>query len=153
MFHMMPKVLGGLSLLQDRVFHVLVISVHSIGRMGANSDVSESSQIPQSCTIQLPVNIDSFSNIHAITQRSRIKKDGSSQRYYLPSSTATDAVEALNIQKKRTGNKLTEGKYVSVERLQKASKELPADGSPVEAQLADKDYQHRWDMSEWSCTT
>ncbi|KAH7391776.1 hypothetical protein BKA66DRAFT_26427 [Pyrenochaeta sp. MPI-SDFR-AT-0127] len=147
MFHMMPKLLGGLSLLQDRVFHVLVITVHSTCPADANAKAFESCKISQSCTIQLPIDFESLSNVQAVMQKSRIKKDGSTRRYSLPTSTATDTAEFLDTQKQRTGNKLTEGIYVSVERLQKALKEVPAeDGVSLEAQYADKDYQHRWDM-------
>ena len=98
MFHVLP------SPLQDRVFHVLVIS----GR-----------QSTQSHTLQIPVDMASLSGVQRIISKSRILKQGSDWRYRSDVNRG-DAVRepaATAMQKQRDGKKLTEGVYVSLERL------------------------------------
>jgi hypothetical protein len=115
MFHEMPKALG-LSLLQNRVFHVLCITAHS---------TPSTSQI-QSITLQLPIDFPSFKNTQSVMSKSHIRPG--SQTYDNPEAYDRNAPER---EKKRNGNKFTEGVYVSVERLVEGE---GATGS------------HRWDM-------
>ena len=98
MFHVLP------SPLQDRVFHVLVIS----GR-----------QSTQSHTLQIPVDMASLSGVQRIISKSRILKQGSDWRYRSDVNRGDAAREpaATAMQKQRDGKKLTEGVYVSLERL------------------------------------
>ena len=139
----MPDVVGGLSFLEDRVFHVLVITVHFTGPAHASSSIFRSRGGPRSITVQLPVDIESFNNINTIMQRSHVKK----KRYYLPSNAASGTSRPNETQQKRIGKKLTEGNYVSLERLCKASKDPPkGDGVAVAASPTESDYHHRWDM-------
>ena len=146
MIHKMPEVLAGLGLLQDRVFHVLVITAHSLYPPDATS------QSPQSFTVQLPIDFDSLRCCDSIMQRSHVKTSGSSLRYHLPSNAAPGAAQEVEDQKKRVGKKLTEGNYVSLERLRKASKNPPADETNVPAAPPkDTEHHHRWDMSECCC--
>ncbi|KAG9196352.1 hypothetical protein G6011_01473 [Alternaria panax] len=123
MFHMMPKV-AGLSLLQDRVFHVLIVTANTY-RTGSPSELSKSS------TIQLPIDYASFSDVRVVQERSRMKTKGSSQCYHFPSNAESGTPPDAN-QKQRQGKKLTEGTYVSFERL------ISADATNSDC--------HRWDM-------
>jgi hypothetical protein len=97
MFHEMPKALG-LSLLQNRVFHVLCITAHS---------TQPTNSLSQSHTLQLPINFPSFAPIPSMISKSHIHP--TSLKYNNPSANGR--------QKKQNGNKFTEGAYVSLERL------------------------------------
>jgi hypothetical protein len=128
MFHEMPKALG-ISLLQNRVFHVLCITAHSTYN-APNEDKPTSRT--QSHTLQLPVNIKSFQDISAVTLRSHIR----------PNSQIYDVTSHLNVgsgvtarHKKHIGNRFTEGIYVSLERLIQAPSSTDS-----------RDSLHRWDM-------
>ncbi|KAF1845737.1 uncharacterized protein K460DRAFT_366588 [Cucurbitaria berberidis CBS 394.84] len=141
MFHTMPEV-GGLSLLEDRVFHVLIVTAHSTCPPHASSGG------PRSFTVQIPVDIESLSDVNTIRQRSHVTKKGSSRRYHLPSDALNETLPPTEAQKKKIGKKLTEGNYVSLERLCKASKELLTNERvTLEEALTQFDYHHRWDMS------
>lgn len=120
---MMPKV-AGLSLLQDRVFHALIVTM--------NTHKAESlSDLASSFTVQLPIDYASFGDVKIMQERSRMETKGSSQLYRFPSDTGSGATPDAN-QKQRQGKKLTEGTYVSLERL-------------IGADSANND-RHRWDM-------
>lgn len=135
----MPKV-GGLSLLNDRVFHVLVMTAHSMNCVDGDTEV------PESCTVQIPVDFKSICRIDAIAKRSHTKQKGSSLRYALPQDDP-GATSFKKIQKQSVDRKLTEGIYVSVERLRHALKDLPvSSGDTPEVRPKGLEYQHRWDM-------
>jgi hypothetical protein len=126
MFHEMPKALG-VSLLQQRVFHVLCITAHSTYDTPSKG---ESTPRSQSHTLQLPVNIESFRDVGTVMSRSR----------YRPSANLCDVTDHLTVegaatkrQQKYNGKKFTEGVYASLERLRQAA-------SSTEKSL------HRWDM-------
>ncbi|CAN9392204.1 unnamed protein product [Alternaria sp. RS040] len=123
MFHMMPKV-AGLSLLQDRVFHVLVVTANTYQKEAP-------SELYKSFTVQLPIDYASFGDVKIVQETSRMKMRGSSQCYHFPSSAESGSAPDAN-QKQRQGKKLTEGTYVSLERL-------------IGADSANND-RHRWDM-------
>lgn len=123
MFHMMPKV-AGLSLLQDRVFHVLVVTANTYQKEAP-------SELCKSFTVQLPIDYASFGDVKIVQETSRMKMRGSSQCYHFPSSAESGSTLDAN-QKQRQGKKLTEGTYVSLERL-------------IGADSANND-RHRWDM-------
>lgn len=141
MFHKMPEIIPGLGLLQDRVFHVLVVTAHSTYPLKVKPGT------PQSFTAQLPIDFASLSDSNSIMKRSHFKKEGSTFRYYLPS----DAVTVTEERKKRVGRKLTEGNYVSLERLQQASKDPlpPGEAVVLGPPPIDTVYRHRWDMSKF----
>jgi hypothetical protein len=134
---MMPKV-AGLSLLQDRVFHVLIVT--------ANTYRADSpSELSKSFTVQLPVDYASFGDVKIVQARSRMKTKGSSQCYHFTPNAEAGSTPDTN-QKQRQGKKLTEGTYVSLERLIGASKRTDMDGDVAQqAKSADSDL-HRWDM-------
>ena len=60
MFHMMPKV-AGLSLLQDRVFHVLVVTANTYQKEAP-------SELCKSFTVQLPINYASFGDVKIVQE-------------------------------------------------------------------------------------
>ncbi len=131
------------SFMQDRVFHALVISAHSSYPQDATSGT------PFSFTVQLPIDFDSLNVSEAVMQRSRIKASGSSRRYHVSSDASSGTAQTTEDQKKRIGKKLTEGNYVSFERLKAASKENPTDTkSPPAPPPMDTEYHHLWDMSK-----
>ncbi|KAL6709758.1 hypothetical protein ACN47E_001187 [Coniothyrium glycines] len=146
MFHKMPKV-AGLGFLQDRVFHVLVVTAHSTSRSNNESEASPSvSDVPQSFTAQLPIDFESLSQLETISKRSHAVRKGSSTRYQYPEGSP-GAKPATDVQRKSKGNKLTEGNYVSVERLRKARETSPnGDTVPVGNLPESLDCRHRWDM-------
>lgn len=119
----MPKV-AGLSLLQDRVFHVLVVTANTYQKEAP-------SELYKSFTVQLPIDYASFGDVKIVQETSRMKMRGSSQCYHFPSSAESGSAPDAN-QKQRQGKKLTEGTYVSLERL-------------IGADSANND-RHRWDM-------
>ena len=142
----MPEI-GGFSLLEDRVFHVLVMTAHTTYRMADDSGDLQTLNIPQSFTAQLPVDFDSLSQIPTVMQRSHVEKKGSSQRYQLPSDNVSGAALPTSTQRRTIGKKLTEGNYVSLERLRKAPKVLPIDENvAIEVEPTETVYHHRWDM-------
>jgi hypothetical protein len=98
MFHVLPGPL------QDRVFHVLVIS---------------GKQPTQSHTLQIPVDMASLSGVQHIVSMSRITIQGDDWRYKFDVNRGDAAREPAGtaMQKQRNGKKLTEGVYVSLERL------------------------------------
>jgi hypothetical protein len=106
MFHEMPG-FAGLQL-QDRVFPVLVISARST--TPENSSTSPTRR--KSWTVQLPIDFDSFSSDPCVERKSYMRRKPSDKyiRYDCPPETKRD----LN---GHGGNKLTVGKYVSLERL------------------------------------
>ncbi|KAL5121934.1 hypothetical protein ACEQ8H_000150 [Pleosporales sp. CAS-2024a] len=103
MFHEMPKALR-LSLLQNRVFHVLCLTAHSTGSTSALS---------QFHTLQLPVNMSSLQPIQSITSNSHV----------IPTSLQYNNPNGTERQKKQNGNKFTEGVYVSLERFTEGESE------------------------------
>ena len=132
---MMPKV-AGLSLLQDRVFHALIVTMNTY-----NADLSE---LASSFTVQLPMDYTSFGDVKIMQERSRMERKGSSQLYRFPSNIGPDSTPDAN-QKQRQGKKLTEGIYVSLERLIGASKTRVDGDAAQQAESPDNDH-HRWDM-------
>jgi hypothetical protein len=126
MFHEMPKALG-MNMLQNRVFHVLCITAHSTYN-APSADAG--GPLRQSHTLQLPVAIDSFKDIASVVQRSHIKPK--SQKYEFKSQDGAQVTDER--QMKFQGKSLTEGVYVSLERLRQAPR-----GSTENA--------HRWDMA------
>lgn len=140
MFHKMPKVAGA-HFLNDRVFHVLIVTLHSTFVL-PNPDVSVTRR--QSITVQLPIDYDSFRNVETIMRRSHLQQKGSG-RYYLPQSSPQYPISAK--QKKRKGNKLVEGNYVSLEHLHEANLDWDAARTDREASTqTDTDYCHEWRM-------
>ncbi|KAH8731469.1 hypothetical protein GQ44DRAFT_604193 [Phaeosphaeriaceae sp. PMI808] len=128
MFHEMPKVLG-ISVLQDRVFHVLCITTHSTyGVVSPNSLQGPS----QSHTVQLPFYFKSLCDVQTVMSKSHIRPG--SLIYDNKHDTITQ-VEDAERKVKHNGNSLTEGVYVSLERLRQAST-----GTEKSKE------QHRWDM-------
>ncbi|KAL1793344.1 hypothetical protein ACET3X_008326 [Alternaria dauci] len=123
MFHMMPKV-AGLSLLQDRVFHVLVVTANTYQK-------NNPSELSKSFTVQLPIDYASFGDVEIMQEMSRMKARGSSQCYHFPSNAESGLIPDAH-QKQRQGKKLTEGTYVSLERLTRAD--------------SANNHCHRWDM-------
>ncbi|KAF2033792.1 hypothetical protein EK21DRAFT_31620, partial [Setomelanomma holmii] len=113
MFHEMPKVAGA-SILQDRVFHVVAITAHSTYTLDTQDP---STSHLQSYTLQLPINFDSLRDVEAITRASHIRP---SSMIYEFKGHSTNSGGATDRQKQHTGNSLTEGIYVSVERLREA---------------------------------
>jgi hypothetical protein len=101
------------------------------------------SELAQSFTVQLPIDYASFGDVKIIQERSRMKTKGSSLCYQFPSSAGSGPTPNAN-QKQRQGKKLTEGTYVSLERLTSASR-AQTDGVAQRAESSDNDC-HRWDM-------
>lgn len=126
MFHEMPKALG-INMLQNRVFYVLCITAHSTYDAPSGDDAGP---LRQAHTLQLPIAIDSFKDIAIVTQRSHIRPNA--QKYEFRSSDGAKVIDPR--QKKIQGKSLTEGVYVSLERLRQAPR-----GSTENA--------HRWDMA------
>ncbi|KAH9860543.1 hypothetical protein J1614_011874 [Plenodomus biglobosus] len=140
MFHKMPRV-AGFKLLNDRVFHVLVVTLHS-RFVPPNHDGTVTRR--QSITVQLPIDFDSFRSVETIMQRSHLIKKGSC-RYYVPRSSPQHPITAK--QQERKGNKLVEGNYVSLEHVHEANLDWDAVQSKREAPTqADTDYCHEWRM-------
>jgi hypothetical protein len=127
----MPKILG-LSMLEDRVFHVLVVTARSY-------QADNPSELSHSFTVQLPIDYSSFSDVEIVTLRSHVKTTGSSMCYDVRSGEGSAHSETDDTQTKRQGRKLTEGNYVSLERL------VSGDASQ-QVEPSDGDYHHRWDM-------
>ncbi|KAF2832083.1 hypothetical protein CC86DRAFT_365981 [Ophiobolus disseminans] len=130
MFHELPKI-GGKKLLQNRVFHVLCITAHSSAYHLPKASDIETMSHAQSHTMQLAINIHALQNVQSIVSRSRFQ--ASSKTYSLKAQALVQATER---QKKHNGNKVTEGKYCSLERLREACDRDP--DTP--------ENYHRWDM-------
>ena len=146
MFHKMPEV-GGLSLLNDRVFHILVMTAHATYHPDNTTEGLQTVHIPQSFTAQIPVDFESLSQIPNIKKKSHMKKKGSSQRYHFPSNSAPGAALPTPLQRQKIGKTLTEGNYVSLEWLRKASKVLSIDETiALDVRPSETEYHHRWDM-------
>ncbi|EMD90935.1 hypothetical protein COCC4DRAFT_60247 [Bipolaris maydis ATCC 48331] len=129
MFHEMPKV-AGRDLLQDRVFHVLVVTTQT-------NHAESPSELARSSTVQLPIDFESFDD-STIVQRSHVKKTGSSRTYQILEGHEKFDSKHPDKRLPHQGKKLTEGKYASLERLTSAPRGPQSDvGS-----LGD----HRWDM-------
>lgn len=116
-----------MNMLQNRVFHVLCITAHSTYDAPSGD---EGGPLRQSHTLQLPIAMDSLKDIASAAQRSHIK--AKSQKYEFKSQNGAQVTDAR--QKKTQGKSLTEGVYVSLERLRQAPR-----GSTENA--------HRWDMA------
>ena len=145
MFHKMPGNIGPITPIQDRVFHVLVVTAQSTHLTDASTKTS------RSFVIQLPVNFDSFSDVRVVQERSHIKKRGTSWFYYLPppnGEVPSDARQPTDVQRRRRGNKLVEGTYVSLERILGAPKMTPeTDHTPIDPAPIDLNKNHHmWDM-------
>ena len=142
----MPRV-GGLALLDDRVFHVLVLSAHSTYTKERESSSSSSERRQQSCTVQLPIDFESFRNVDSVMQRSHVKLKGSSMRYQPSSEGSQEFVQAEGKKRGKPGQKLTEGNYVSLERVMEASKTWYInEQTSTTPTNADTECCHRWDM-------
>ncbi|CAA9962354.1 DUF3074 domain containing protein [Pyrenophora teres f. maculata] len=136
MVHMMPKI-AGCDLLQHRVFHVLVITTQTYRE-------ESSSELSQSITVQLPVDYASFADVDIVKAKSHVKTSGSSLCYHFPQSIERHGIQPNVTQKSRDGKKLTEGRYVSLERLL-ASSTKPSLGETQQTDTV-RDGHHRWDM-------
>lgn len=139
MFHKMPKV-GGISVLNDRVFYVLVMTAHNTHLL------DDSTENPQSLTVQLPVDFKSIRQQQTIASRSHVSQAGSSMRYKIHQD-GKGASSISHVQQQSDNNKLTLGNYVSLERFRHALKSPPAnEAGASHVQTTDSEYQHRWDM-------
>lgn len=128
----MPK-LSRISLLRDRIFHVLCITVHSL--YDAPEDV-EHGLLSQSHTLQLPVDIQSFRDMTKVTCKSRFRQH---TKTYNAINVDDEPIGDATSRKwgqmlAHQGNKMIEGVYVSLERL----REGPT--------TATGDQTHLWDM-------
>lgn len=146
MVHKMPRI-GSLSLLQDRVFNVLIVTAHSFCEAASNNEISQPSETRQSFTAQLPIDIDSFSAVGSMMRKSNVQKKGSTYYYFPPNATQDTLSQPKRIQPKKQGKKLIQGNYVSLERLREAtrigqSRQPPASSPPS----TDAESSHRWDM-------
>lgn len=97
MFHVLPGPL------QDRVFHALAIS---------------GKQELQSVNMQIPIDYTSFITVGSVHARSRLEPQGNAFRY----NTEVNRNEGrepkpTDVQKQRSGKKVTEGVYASLERI------------------------------------
>jgi hypothetical protein len=126
MFHVMP-----VGLLQDRVFHILCVTVHS---KYTTTDEHNSRSATQALTLQLPIDINTFSGIPCMVQRSHIQTN--TYRYEYRDPPVAGQPLPSSRQKSRKGKRLTEGFYVSMERLREA---------PLNDSGEDKG-MHQWDM-------
>jgi hypothetical protein len=76
-------------------------------------------QSTQSHTVQIPVDMASLSRVQYIVSRSRILIQGGDWRYKFDANRGAAVREpgGTEMQRQRNGKKLTEGVYVSLERL------------------------------------
>jgi len=139
MFHSMPAV-AGFNFLNDRVFHVLIMTAHSTWVPGGSRGTTERRQ---SVTVQLPVDIDSFSSFDAVNQRNRLLKKGASS-YYLPREMLFGRGPVTSEQMKRKGKKVVEGNYTSVENVFESGADWLTGIEPPS--YTDTDYCHHWRM-------
>jgi hypothetical protein len=119
MFHEMP-----VSLLEDRVFHVLCVTAHSANHV--------STLRPRSYTLQLPVNIQSFREVSPILSKSHFQQK--SKTYSIENDVAYASAPSTR-QQKHNGKNVTEGIYCSLERLSQVPDRSGKAGS-----------QYQWDM-------
>jgi len=138
MVHMMPKI-AGCDLLQHRVFHVLVVTTQTYR-------ADSSTELSQSTTVQLPIDYASFADVDCVKARSHVRTSGSSLCYYFPQSIERHGLQPNVTQKSREGKKLTEGRYVSLERLLGASASSSSGNDITQRTDAARDDHHRWDM-------
>lgn len=97
MFHVLPGPL------QDRVFHALAIA---------------GKQETQSINMQIPIDYKSFTTVQTIRARSRLEPQGNAFRYNSESNrTENREPQPTELQKQRSGKKVTEGIYASLERI------------------------------------
>lgn len=97
MFHVLP------GLLQDRVFHALAISGKQEG---------------QSINMQIPIDYASFVAVETIRARSRLEPQGNAFRYNTEANRHENREpKPTDMQKQRSGKKVTEGIYASLERI------------------------------------
>jgi hypothetical protein len=138
MFHEMPKALG-VSLLQNRVFHVICLT--ALSEYTATAHGGDQKLRAQSHTVQLPVSFESFSRIGDVLgkshfkERSRIYDISHRIRGGNADSKTCDRPTARQV--KYNGKKVTEGFYGSLERLRHAPQIDPANTY---------DNCHRWNM-------
>lgn len=97
MFHILPGPL------QDRVFHALAISGKQEG---------------QSINLQIPIDYASFIAVDTIRARSRLEPQGNAFRYNTEANRDENREpKPTETQKQRSGKKVTEGVYASLERI------------------------------------
>ncbi|KAF3006023.1 hypothetical protein E8E13_010655 [Curvularia kusanoi] len=97
MFHVLPGPL------QDRVFHALVVSGKQQG---------------QSVNMQIPIDYASFIAVDSVRARSRLQAHGSAFRYNTEANRdANREPKPTEMQRQRSGKKVTEGTYASLERI------------------------------------
>lgn len=97
MFHVLPGPL------QDRVFHALAIS---------------GKQEVQSINMQIPIDYTSFIAVKTIRSRSRLQPQGNAFRYNTEANRdESREPKPTEMQKQRSGKKVTEGTYASLERI------------------------------------
>ena len=138
MVHMMPKV-AGCDLLQHRVFHVLVVTTQTYR-------ADNSTELSRFTTVQLPIDYASFADVDSVKAKSHVRTSGSSLCYYFPQSIERHGLQPNVTQKSREGKKLTEGRYVSLERLLGASTRSSSGNDTTQQTHAARDGHHRWDM-------
>ena len=97
MFHVLP------SILQDRVFHALAVSGKQEG---------------QSINMQIPIDYNSFIAVPTIKSRSRLEPQGNAFRYNTEANRYENREpKPTKLQLERSGKKVTEGIYASLERI------------------------------------
>lgn len=97
MFHILPGPL------QDRVFHTLAISGKQEG---------------QSINLQIPIDYASFLTVESVRARSRLEPQGNAFRYNTEANRDENREpKPTETQKQRSGKKVTEGVYASLERI------------------------------------
>lgn len=97
MFHILPGPL------QDRVFHALAVSGKQEG---------------QSINVQIPIDYNSFTSVETIRSRSRLAPQGNAFRYNMDANRNENREpKPTETQKQRSGKKVTEGVYASLERI------------------------------------
>ncbi|KAF1929760.1 uncharacterized protein M421DRAFT_129002 [Didymella exigua CBS 183.55] len=97
MFHVLPGPL------QDRVFHALAISGKQEG---------------QSINMQIPIDYSSFVAVETIRARSRLKPQGNAFRYNTNANRHENREpKPTKMQQERSGKRVTEGIYASLERI------------------------------------
>ena len=98
MFHVLPGPL------QDRVFHALVVSGKQQG---------------QSINMQIPIDYHSFITVPTIKARSRLEPQSNAAFRYNTEANRHENREPkpTDLQKQRSGKKVTEGIYASLERI------------------------------------
>jgi hypothetical protein len=138
MFHEMPKALG-VSMLQNRVFHVICLT--ALSKYTATTPGGDQKLVAQSHTVQLPVRFESFSRIGDVLGKSHFKERlhiyDINHRLRDGNDNSKTCAPPTDRQVKYNGKKVTEGFYGSLERLRHAPQIDSAD--PY-------DDCHRWNM-------